>query len=672
MTLKGNQTQPGSQPQAGSSSMADAYQNAAGQANAQAAPQQAQPQGAPVGGGNRITNISQLFRGRAPLSRDSAGRDLAELTRGLQKYYDDQKNEMNGADIRIVAVPRGSIISSTTNHSNKIGMILFIVAQGNRHAYHTLLLASDMPTSAPAFNNEIYGYQQQQQAQAPRTPAALADDALAEVIKERVGQIIQQGEIYSADWSEVPLSFKITDSYAIASLFLNALRACWTELEMKTPGFKYDSLSGLASSAGLLVNSIHFNQDQANPPVEMFDMTGLPIRGEVLTNFRSEQPRANIKDMTENTAGTMQLGQTMAYVTLNIDPVAARANRFAYQANPQNQQETQEYVAELTIAGMDMALTPDLGNVLLQLSTLFPVMDYNTRPWLRNFYPKHLQLNGGGGRGENFRPRDLGALNWDYGLKTPRPDGSGVLEVRPLPTNDPNAFTMDVFYQIAQSMIQPAIALGIDVPVVGADTWFLRVFAEASDVPQAAQAIIKAADALTDGRFSQIFNTKRDRLIVLPTTERVLNGYYTDSSGHFRDLREVDMLFLLNKKGHEDPTIGKQWAATFGGSTDAQLATRAKLIEDNVHGVVFTGISTHKTFHMDFISALDEAIGNTGFKPRVDIAQDNNRGQFRQAYGLSQTGALATNFVPTMYQNNPYGNPGSGGGYRGLAHIRSY
>jgi len=369
----------------------------------------------------------------------------------------------------------------------------------------------------------------------------------------------------------------------------------------------------------------------------------------------------------------MDLGTTLASISLNIDPVPARANR--YMGMPTQQGDaTQEYSAEVTITGFDMRLTPDLGNVLLQLSTILAVLNSQERPWLRNFLPRHLQMNGASPtRNDNFRPRDLGALNFDYGLRTPAPDGSGTLQLLPFPTTNQNDFKIENYYALVNAIIQQAPALSIDCPLAGAETWFLRIFAEASDVPEAYQAIVKAMDALTDNRFSQKFFAQgSSRLIVLPRAERVLNGTFNEADGRPQDLRVVDLLYVMNAKGHEDPEIGKRWAATFGGSNDAQLATRAKIIEDVVHNVTYTGISIHKTFHPDFLRAMDESINETGLRPRIDIAQQDNRMAMRTPYGLAQAGALNTGFVPTMFQNGPVYGGGAQAGYRTMAHNRTY
>jgi hypothetical protein len=653
--------------------MAQAYTQAAGQAGQGQANYQQPPQGGAPVGGARPGGISALLsRGRIGGMPQNGGRDVAELAKKLQDYYETQKTtDLNGINVRIVPATRGSIIGAE-NNSNAIGLIMVIVeGSDNRVAYHTLLIASDMSMTAPTRTNELYGQYAQEQITAPRTPATLADEALAKVIRFRVAQIVPQSNLINADWTTVPTSFKINDPVAVATLFLNALRACWTELETKTPGFRYDSLSSVAGD-GILVNSVHFNQDQVNPPVEAFDPAGNPIRGEVVAAFRSEQPRqTNRADQTENTAGVMDLGTTLASITLNIDPVPARANRYMGMPAQQGNEATQEYSAEVTMTGFDMRLTPDLGNVLLQLSTIFAVLNSQERPWLRNFLPRHLQMNGASPtRHDNFRPRDLGALNFDYGLKT-MVDGQMV--VAPFPTNNQNEFGIENYYALVNAIIQPAPALSIDCGIAGAETWFTRIFAEASDVPEAYQAIVSAMDALTDNRFSQLFFTPQSsRLIVLPRAERVLNGFYIDGDGRPQDLRNVDLLFVMNAKGHEDPEIGRRWAATFGGSNDAQLAARAKIIEQVVHNVTYTGISIHKTFHPDFIRAADQSIEQTGLRPRIEIAQQDNRMAMRTPYGLAQAGALNAGFVPTMFQNGPAYGGGAQAGYRSMAHTRTY
>jgi hypothetical protein len=636
-----------------------------GQANYQTPPQ---PQGAPVGG-QRQAGAGLLFRGGAlNQGRDNNGRDLGELTKKMQDFYEKEKdNELVGWNVRVVPMARDAINTAQSGYSNKIAMILVIADRGdNRAAYHTLLLASDMAPAPATRGNDLYGSYGQDRVTAPRTPATLADDALATVIRQRVGQLMPQAEIFSADWSQVPTNFKIDDPYKVASIFMNAIRACACELETKTPGFKFSRLADVAAdSSSLLVDSIHLNQDQANPPVEAFDAAGLPIRAEIVSDFRSEQQRQGgaQQDKTENTAGVMEIGRVLAYTSLNIDPVAGRRNRYVVGGNQGNSNDTQEYSGEITISGFDAGVLPDLGNVLLLISTMLPLFDQQKYgpQWLRSFLPAHLQLHGGPGR-SNFRPRDLGATNFDYGAKI----GDAV---GPFPTHEAS-FGNDEFYRLVNFIMQPYPAFSIDVPVAGADTWFLRVFAEATEVDGARQAIINAMDAMTENRFSAIFNQTASRQIVLPRTERVLNGYYTDDQGRVRDLREIDMLYLLNAKGHEQPDIAKRWANTFGGSNDYQLAERLKLIEMVVHPTV-TGISIHKTFHPDFLVAMDQSIAQSQFQPKIVIPDSDDRMTVRQSAGLAQAGALVANFHTTMFTSAP-SYTGNTAGYRGMAHTRVY
>jgi len=217
--------QPGSPQDNGgqtNTQMHDAYAQASANTNNANYQQQAPQQQAPIGGGSRAGGISALLsRSRIGGMPQNGGRDVAELTKKLQEYYDQQKTtELSGVNVRIVPATRGSILGTKNNYSNAVGMILFIVeGSDNRAAHHTLLIASDMSPTPPTRTNDLYGQYAQQQAVAPRTTATLADDALAEVIQQRVAQIMPQSVLFSADWSTVPTNFKVNDPVAVALLF---------------------------------------------------------------------------------------------------------------------------------------------------------------------------------------------------------------------------------------------------------------------------------------------------------------------------------------------------------------------------------------------------------------------------------------------------------------------
>jgi hypothetical protein len=136
---------------------------------------------APVGGGLRAA-----FGGRRDraLPRDGNSRMMNELTAKMNEIFDGVKNtELRGVDLSIIPAPKGSL-TSASNHTNKIGMIILLVGFEGRYAYHSLLLQSEM-SQQPAVRNDNYGYAERYRddiAPVPRTPSTLADDALATLV----------------------------------------------------------------------------------------------------------------------------------------------------------------------------------------------------------------------------------------------------------------------------------------------------------------------------------------------------------------------------------------------------------------------------------------------------------------------------------------------------------
>lgn len=612
----------------------------------------AQPQQAPVGGLR-----SGLKRNTSPISANGGDKSMVELLKKLQDRFDaDPTPELKACQFSLIPIPRNA------GFANAISVITVVLGVGDRFAYHSLLLAGD----ANPFRETTERFDSMPQP-VVRTPADYADDALLNIIRNKVSVLYPQNVTTSGDWEIVPADFNVTDDRLVDMLFSNAIRACWFEIIPKQPNFQYIDLASLASDNSGVVRT-SFNQDQTTPRQDTIDATGLPVRNEIIIDFRTEQKNQPSKELqTENSTQNEDLGRMGGFVNISIDPVAQRANPYGGAPQMRNPNETQEYVAEFVITTVDMAMDVDLSSMLLMLSTTFPLLDSNSQPWKRNFMPKHLQAAGytnerASGR---FNPRDIGALNYDYGLK----DADGV--VQRIDTTDIQKFGVDDFYRTMYMMVRESLALSMDVPEVGAETWMLRPFAEASSVPEAFAAIVKAADGLTGGRFSPIFFREgSSKLITLPREERILNGYYLAEDGTKQDVRNVDMLFLLNKEGHQDGAIARRFASTFGGNnTNIQLMQRAKLNEIVGH-VVYTGASRRKTFHPDFLSALDQAITQTGLKVRNEIGMGDARSNMRPMAGLAQAGALNTNFTSGMYNYGVTGGPS--GGFRPMSHSRQY
>lgn len=642
--MQGNQTRNAGQNQ--QQAQAGSQQQTAYQAPPAAAPQQS-----PVGGLR-----AGLKRNMSPVTANSADKIMVDLMKLLKdEYTNNPLPELKACHFEIIPIPRNS------GSSNVISVIVVVLGTGDRFAYHSLLLAGD----ANKFREQTERFDSMPQPLV-RAPSDFADDALMAIVKNKVLSLYPANVTTSADWSLVPEDFNMTDERLVKMLFANTVRACWSEIIPKLPNFQYSDLSGMAADSSGVVRT-SFNQDQSSPRQEFIDNVGSPVRTEIVVDFRTEQKGNVSKDyQSEHSTQNDDLGRVQGFLNLNIDPVAARQNPWGVQPAMRNPNDTQEYSAEFVITGIDMNIDVDLGSTLLMLSTCFPLMDHNTQPWKRNLLPKHLQHQGYGpalpGR---FNPRDIGALNFDYGLKDPK-DGM----VKAITTTDINEFGADEFYRTMATMVRDGLALSIDVPECGDSTWVLRPFSEANTVPQAYEAIIKAADGLTGGRFSQFFyNPQSSRKIVIDREERIINGYYIAEDGTKRDIREVDMLYLLNKEGHQDGTIARRWAQTFGGgNTNLQLIQRAKLLETVGH-VVITGFSRRKTFHNDFLMALDQAIAATGLKIRNEIGMGDARTMIRPSAGLAQAGALNSNFSSGTYS---YGSQGPTGGFRPMSHTRTY
>ena len=144
-----------------------------------------------------------------------------------------------------------------------------------------------------------------------------------------------------------------------------------------------------------------------------------------------------------------------------------------------------------------------------------------------------------------------------------------------------------------------------------------------------------AANRLTLGRFEKHFPF--DAPVCFDDADRIHLGYYTNSDGHLRDLRELDYLAILNLAGKDDPTLVEKWERTHLDRNiplAVRLHERKTIIDRLLSGsVVVKGFARRVTFSEQFIKALSDSIEEAGLSVRPGNMVDSfNQGATRGGY----------------------------------------
>lgn len=320
--------------------------------------------------------------------------------------------------------------------------------------------------------------------------------------------------------------------------------------------------------------------------------SGLPVRSDLRTDLFVSQTNNQKGLISQNTE--VRLCETSAYVDLIYIP--NQINQFQ-QHNPYAPQPP-SYIPRIVITNFTVDLPMSAMEFML-LGVAQMVALANNRAygvvWRNQF----------GQSANNIR--NFGAV----GLQVPGllPDGQpGIIDV-----------TGDVrdLYNLMERVLTPQPVFSLEIAQGGQGNWATKVFAMAGEGNQEAISIlITAADNLTNHNFSKIWSALNNSAPQpLITTSEDLNhiGYY-NRDGEYHDIRELDLLAMLNTIGTKDTPLVMDYLATLAGSDPSQvrLYKRLRILQRVAKDVHIKAYSKKYDFGGNFIEALTRAIAACG------------------------------------------------------------
>jgi len=557
---------------------------------------------------------------------------LKRITTGLNDQYvltiipvDGQENQLNISSI-ILALQYGAKGQARTDSGV---------------AFHALLLADTMSQKDRQDVINING----QNVAVPRP----ASDAYDERYKKTISAImarefrtIDEKKIFDADAEVIPSGYAYKEDEQVRRTLYNALKALASILNAETNTTAAD-FTLVQNGAKFTVNT-RVNVRQPNS----VDSVGNPVRSDVNIEFVEVQaqqgntPRDQIQSL-HGGEQTQHLFTVRGFLDLiwNPENPAIGNQSFAFMA-PQNQNQTSRvYQPRFVITGTDAARMPTLPSQLLQLASTLALTYQHA--WISQLMPQ---------KSNKLDLHDIGAIGY---------------EVLPLHNQAPDAFKTreETFDQqqlgkLINAFLYPDLWVSMDIEECGPETWSNSVFAAAAQGNgQANKFITAAADYLTGGLFSKIY--KGSGQAVVSDQNRIHNGYYHDTNGVKRDIREVDYLAMLNKDGKNDIGNVKGYSDTFlrveyplEQRLDARLKYIHRVLGDSV---VLTGFSRRVTFENEFLNSLLTAVVQCGLVMRAQTPmQDINVAPRATAAFINQNAALSSqNGFRNSFSNTPQG-----------------
>lgn len=537
-----------------------------------------------------VLNMRTLDRiSRSPLSRNANSEIMVKLQEGMAKIYDPIKDTH---EIRLMALDNNTyrqlrfsalVVCTRIKAKPTLGV-----------AYHTLLLESTGQAIPPLIEN-IGG----RQVELIRPADTAWDQDLIVVIEKAIADAYPGINIIPVDGCVVGRGFDVTKEAGLYQLARNAIQACGTALDQVSPEFEDLNLAkGQFSNLAVMISTEQYQLlNDADEPMRS------DMRVELLENYK----QGNNQNQSPNSGDKNgSLGYLTGFVDVGWAPLAPQQVGFGGYVPPQGipgaPVPTQKFAARFVITHLENYELSTLSAILLNVAMATTVAE--NLNWVNVF------RNTGGSR----RTHDIGALNYEGNIMN-LPTGVGEL----IATNTDD-FRIENLFQLAQMLIQPGIAIAIDVPDCGPQTWYLSpLVAAANGNPTAIAMVVDAWNDLTNGQYGR----ENIKPMFTPNPERIHLGYYTDANGARADIRDLDYLSVATARGGHDIEIVRKWSDTFT-ATDIpvmmRLEQRARIIKELYPSAVITGMATRLTFAPDALLHGVQCIMNSGVRPAIQTS----------------------------------------------------
>jgi hypothetical protein len=388
----------------------------------------------------------------------------------------------------------------------------------------------------------------------------------------------------------VPADFDFKDDMDVTRILISSVNRC-DDIVARLMGEEPFAIEHFKRQEERLTARIDFTGE----PVH--NVVGHPVRSDVVVTMNRAVPQfQQEEDFYERETS---FNSVAGFVNLEYAP-APQQQQVQW---GQPQQETQLFTPSFVITDVSQAdwiqaQTPEL--YLLAISNAYRVTAGTA--WVRSFLP---QVGKGG-----VDTRDIGALGY-------MTQAGQKIETKS------DSFTDEDFVKLMTALVRPNPSFLLDVDPVGdhasIENYFVDAAFEGPHQQKANQKLIQAADNLTGGRFSQHFNSRESQLVI-PYGQEIHTGYYIGEDGEKRDIRDLDVLAMLNLcKGNVSDFM--EWYRTLCDTSmpaAMRLQQRERFERQFLDkGLKITGRAIRLLLAPAFIEALDAATREAGL--HVDL-----------------------------------------------------
>lgn len=525
-----------------------------------------------------LRNMNTMF-GR-PMDRRSTGEYLAKFAATMNKVFHPEDQPISGttADVsldkfRVIAMDQAEHFTTV---SACVVMLPFQQSDGIHVFAHTFLLEGSAPPPAPLpgdFNGRRYDIIQ--------TAGDLWNEKFLSKVTDVCMKQFAGGTVhfYDAGVQVVTQNVAPDDAETIRQLAFYATAALTT---LSVEVLKYQQ----AWALDLLDkrDTLDVCPDFSGEPI--LSACGQPRRTDVKLSLAASiyEEEGVVRQPLTLVGGQLEL----------VYSPPKRGGEFGF--GRRDREETQHFYPLFNITTLDTQYKMvSLELLLLGLGSTAMLSD--NLYWVYGF-------RGAAARSKHRKDmRDVGALNYLVGGQYFDTKAASV--------------TDEVFLDYFGTLCHADLAYGMHVDERGELSWINQLFLSAAAGDQAAvDAIIDSADVLTEGHFSRTFKEMGGIDLVHPGENRIILGTYKDEDGNVRDLRDIDLLYLLNLRGDTDTELALDYQDTFDRvdlPINYRIERRIAILQSILGGSMkIDGFARQVYFDLTFVRALARAIHNCG------------------------------------------------------------
>lgn len=479
--------------------------------------------------------------------------------------------------------------------TNRVGLPSILVMKTTKKGGNVYVIVRTLllDTEGVRLKPKVLTLSNNERIEIPTRPQDVFNDTYWSRLKDFIIRTtgIQTLTVLDAGPLLIPADFDFKDELAVRRILITSVNRC-DDVIMRILGETPFNVASVKGSEEYLSARIDFSG------VPQLDVVGHPIRSDIVITMSRASTKGQVTDDFYEAENT--LNSVSGFINLEYTPPMPQQQlQWGNQPLPTQLFTPTFIMTDVRNADWIQANTIEL--YLLAISNAYR-LTAGTQ-WARTFLPSVGLKND---------PKDIGAL----GYLTQRGEK--------IKTKGDN-FTDSDFVELMTTLVKPNPTFLIDANPVGPNSSIEGAFIVAAtnghaDQTKAAESIIRGANNLTRNIFGKYFDATKFP-VVIPYVDVHL-GYYLDEHNDKRDIRDNDVLAVLNATGGNVQEFMNWYRTMCDVNTPSELRLKTRESMERLYlgtNLVITGRAPRLMLTPQFVEALDRSTVEAG----VNVTMEN-------------------------------------------------